>query len=249
MQNNKYFGSYYPVESSIHKLNPISKLICLILLLMPVIFSSSLQLEVVILFFIFMLIYMSKVPLKFYFDIIYGLRYILIVLVVLLASKGLNLDEAVTILFKIFNVILYLSLIFYTTTQSEMKYSLEKVLTPFNIFNLRISVFINIVVNVIRFIPLLLITERKVLISSSARGLDYFHTDILSRFITIVISFKNTLRLTNEKISNMKFNSKLRMYSTKKYRTNVKVNKFGILDIVIILVFMLFIYYIIRGVL
>ena len=47
----------------------------------------------------------------------------------------------------------------------------------------------------------------------------------------------------------MKFNSKLRMYSTKKYRTNVKVNKFGILDIVIILVFMLFIYYIIRGVL
>ena len=130
-----------------------------------------------------------------------------------------------------------------------MKYSLEKALTPFNIFNLRISVFINRVVNVIRFIPLLLITERKVLISSSARGLDYFHTDILSRFITIVISFKNTLRLTNEKISNMKFNSKLRMYSTKKYRTNVKVNKFGILDIVVILVFMLFIYYIIRGVL
>ena len=68
-------------------------------------------------------------------------------------------------------------------------------------------------------------------------------------YFIIVISFKNTLRLTNEKISKMKFNSKLRMYSPKKYRTNVKVNKFGILDIVIILVFMLFIYYIIRGVL
>ena len=196
MQSNKYFGEYYPVDGKIHSLSVFTKLITLLLLIITLIISSSLRLEIVIFFFIFILLYESKVPLRFYFNIIYGLRYLLIILVVLLASKGLTLNVAVSILFKIFNIISYLSLIFYTTSNSELKYGLEKILSPFNVFNLRISTFINKLVSIINFFPLLLITEREVLISSSARGLDYFHTDIVSRFITTLISLKNTFRLT-----------------------------------------------------
>ena len=36
MQNNKYFASYYPVESNIHKLNPIIKLVCLLIFILTI---------------------------------------------------------------------------------------------------------------------------------------------------------------------------------------------------------------------
>ncbi len=246
MQSNKYFGQYYPIDSKIHNLNVFTKLITLLLLIITLIISNSLRLELVIFFFIFILLYESKVPLRFYFNIIYGLRYLLIILVVLLASKGLTLNVAVTILFKVFNIISYLSLIFYTTSNSELKYGLEKILSPFNIFNLRISTFINKLVNLINFFPLLLITEREVLISSSARGLDYFHTDLMSRFITALISLKNTFRLTKEKLNRKKLSNKIKLYSTKTYRTNLRTNKFKLYDLIILIVFIMFIYYSIR---
>ena len=246
MQSNKYFGQYYPIDSKIHNLNVFTKLITLLLLIITLIISNSLRLELVIFFFIFILLYESKVPLRFYFNIIYGLRYLLIILVVLLASKGLTLNVAVTILFKVFNIISYLSLIFYTTSNSELKYGLEKILSPFNIFNLRISTFINKLVNLINFFPLLLITEREVLISSSARGLDYFHTDLMSRFITALISLKNTFRLTKEKLNRKKLSNKIKLYSTKTYRTNLRTNKFKLYDLIILMVFIMFIYYSIR---
>lgn len=246
MQSNKYFGQYYPIDSKIHNLNVFTKLITLLLLIITLIISNSLRLELVIFFFIFILLYESKVPLRFYFNIIYGLRYLLIILVVLLASKGLTLNVAVTILFKVFNIISYLSLIFYTTSNSELKYGLEKLISPFNFLNLRISTFINRLVNLINFFPLLLITEREVLISSSARGLDYFHTDLMSRFITALISLKNTFRLTKEKLNRKKLSNKIKLYSTKTYRTNLRTNKFKFYDFIILMVFIMFIYYSIR---
>lgn len=246
MQSNKYFGQYYPIDSKIHNLNVFTKLITLLLLIITLIISNSLRLELVIFFFIFILLYESKVPLRFYFNIIYGLRYLLIILVVLLASKGLTLNVAVTILFKVFNIISYLSLIFYTTSNSELKYGLEKLISPFNFLNLRISTFINRLVNLINFFPLLLITEREVLISSSARGLDYFHTDLMSRFITALISLKNTFRLTKEKLNRKKLSNKIKLYSTKTYRTNLRTNKFKLYDLIILIVFIMFIYYSIR---
>ena len=243
MLSNKYFGSYYPVNSTIHSLSSITKLITLFMLILLIILSSSLDLHLVILFFILGLLYLSKVPLRFYFDIIYGLRYIFVIFVVLLASKGMELNDALLYLSKIISIILYLSLIFYTTSTSEMKYGFEKIINPFNIFNLNISGIINKLVSTITFFPLLLITEHEVLINASNRGLDYFHADILSKLIVIGKSLKCTLRLTIEKLKLTKIDGTLKLYSTKTYRTNYRTNKFGIKDILLLGVYLIFFYY------
>lgn len=243
MQSNKYFGSYYPVDSKIHGLSVITKLITLFMLILLMILSNSLELHAVILFFIVGLLYLSKVPLRFYFDIIYGLRYILVIFVVVLAAKGMELNDALLYLSKLTNIILYLSLIFYTTSTSEMKYGLEKIINPFNILNLNISTVINKVVTLITFFPLLFITEHEVLVNSSSRGLDYFHTDILSKIIVITKSLKCTLRLTLEKLKLIKIDGTLKLYSTKTFRTNYRTNKFGIKDILLLGVYLIFFYY------
>ena len=241
MQSNKYFGSFYPVESSIHKLNPIMKFICLFLFIIPMIGSMSLKLHIVILFFIFMLIYSSNVPLKFYLDMLYGLRYIYIIILFSLASKGLSLEEALVILIKFTSIIEYLALIFYTTSPSELKYGIEKTLSPFNLFNFNLGKVSTTIVSIIRFFPLLFTTEYNVLKSASERGLDYFHSDIIARINVLISSFKNTLRLTLEKIKKESFASELRMYKITKFRTNLRTNPIGFLDLLITAVHIVFI--------
>lgn len=243
MLTNKYFASYYPVKSLIHKLNPVIKLICLFLLLVTTLFSDNLKLTLFIAFICLYLLYVSKVPLRFYFDSLYSIRYIFILFIFLLAAKGLYLNEAVMVLLKIITVIIYLSMIFYTTTPTELKYGLEKILAPFNILKLNLSGFINTLVNIITFFPLLFITEREVVTNASERGLDYFHSDILSKLLVVVLTFKNTLRLTIEKIKNNKLTSTLRGYSTFKYRTNYSTNRIGFFDILLLLIHLLFTIY------
>ena len=241
MLSNRYFGSFYPVNSSIHKLNPVIKLICLFLFIIPLIGSMDIKLHIVIFFFIIMLMYTSNVPMKFYFNMLYGLRYIYIILLFLLASKGLSLEQAVVVFIKISAFIEYLALIFYTTSPSELKYGIEKTLNPFNLFNFNLGRLSNKIVGIINFFPLLLTTEHEVLKSASARGLDYYHSDILAKISVVLSSFKNTIRLTIKKIHDIKFASELRMYSVTKFRTNLRTNKVRFFDIMLILVHLIFI--------
>lgn len=248
MQSNKYFGSFYPVTSSIHRINPVIKLICLFLFLVPMIGSMSLKLHIVILFLLLMMMYSSKVPLKFYFNMLYGLRYIYIILLFALASKGLTLEETIVILIKISSFIEYLSLIFYTTSPSELKYGVEKVLKPFNLLNFNLGRPSNLIVSIIHFFPLLFTTEQEVLKSASARGLDYYHGDIISKTIVVLSSFKNTLRLTIKKMKTAKFASELRMYNVTKFRTNLRTNKIGFLALMLLGVHIIFVVYYVKEV-
>lgn len=243
MQSNKYFGSYYPVESIIHKLNPVIKLLCLFLFLIPMIGSMDLKLHIVILFFIIMILYSSNVPLRFYMNMLYGLRYIYIFLLFLFASRGLTLEQTVITLIKISAIIEYLAFIFYTTAPSELKYGIEKILNPFNFLNLNLGKFSNFIVSIITFFPLLFTVEQSVLMNAGSRGLDYYHSDILAKIIVVMSSFKNTLRLTFQKIKETKLACELKMYKVTKFRTNLRTNKVRFFDIILILIHLIFIAY------
>ena len=243
MLDNKSFTSFYPVNSPVHKMNSTVKLICLLLLLVPIIGSLDIKLHAIMLFATIYLLISSNVPMRFYLDSVYSLRYILIILVFILAFNSTYFETAGSIILKIVILTLYLSMLFYNTSASELKYGIEKILSPFNLFNINISPLINGLVNAITFFPNLFITEKSVLVSASSRGLDYFHTDILSRFYALILSFKNTLRLTKERTNKIKFAATLKGYSTKKYRTNLRSNKVGFNDIFVLLIFIGFIVY------
>ena len=245
MLDYKRFTSYYPVSSQLHKTNPIIKLLCLLLLLVSIILTSEVKLVVFMLFLTFVLMYYSKVPLRFYLDIIYGMRYIYILLLLYLGMKGLYLEETLMLYFKITIVMLYLALVLYTTSSKELKYGLEKIINPLNILKINFSPFINSLVNIITFFPTLFITEKEVLIASSSRGLDYIHADVLSRVYVVLVNLKNTFRLTFERLEKEKLNAFLRGYSTNKYRTILSVQRVGFLGIIMLLSHIIFVAYVI----
>ena len=76
-------GQYYPVKSRIHSLDPRVKIICTLLFLVSLFVQSSFLGYVIATLFLGMVIYMSKVPLKY---IVKGLKPIVILLMFTIVS-------------------------------------------------------------------------------------------------------------------------------------------------------------------
>ena len=77
MYSRNSFGSYYPIDSSVHRLNPIIKLIDFLIIIFLVIFCNSLYINLFMLGLVIIMMLLSFVPLKFYMNTFWSLSYIL----------------------------------------------------------------------------------------------------------------------------------------------------------------------------
>ena len=68
MYSRNSFGSYYPVDSCIHRLNPIIKLINFIITIILLLATSSTHITLFMLVFVLIMMMLSYVPIKYYFN-------------------------------------------------------------------------------------------------------------------------------------------------------------------------------------
>lgn len=224
MFSNNVFGSFYPVDSSVHKLSPIIKLINLFLLIIFMLSTNNLKLIILSSILILLQLFQSRVPLKFYLNITLSLRYIMLFIIFVMFFTNFNLEIIIVTIIKLINFILYLSILTYTTSHSELNYGIEKILSPFNIFNLKINKFALLITNTIRFIPLISKISNKALKSQASRGLDYNHSNINKRIYARINILTNTISLSFKQIIQIKKASEIKMFDSNKYRTNLRTN-------------------------
>ena len=79
MYSRNYYGSFYPVTSQIHSLNPVVKLINFILMILLLLLTNNKQLHSFMFVFVLVMILLSYVPIKYYFNTFYSLRYIYLI--------------------------------------------------------------------------------------------------------------------------------------------------------------------------
>lgn len=235
MYSKNSFGNFYPVDSSIHRLNPIVKFINFIVAIVLVVLSMSLRIHIFLFALVFIMALLSFVPTKFYFKTFYSLRYIYILIVFLCLSFGFDLETTIVYLLKLVIVVEYLVLMIYTTSPSELNYGMERILRTFNLFGANISAFVVDITNIIRFIPLVITTENKILKSQSSRGIDYNNSDIFGRAYALITAYKNVLRLSFKKSKQIRKNEEIRLFNIRKKRTNYRTNKVGFYDLIFFL--------------
>lgn len=242
MYSRNSFGSFYPVDSSIHRLNPVVKLILFLIAVFLVIASKSLYIHLFLLSLVIVMILLSYVPIKYYFKTFWFFRYIYLIIVFASAYFGNTLELTCIYLLKLIIIVEYLNILAFTTSPSETIYSVEKVITPFNILFLRVSKIAFKINNLLRYIPRMQNTEYKILKAQSSRGIDYNHSTVFGRFYALNKIYSNMFKLTRRKNAEISFSGKLRLYDVKMYRTNYRTNKVGFYDIVFMLFHLLLIY-------
>lgn len=241
-------GQYYEGKSLIHKLDPRTKLLFVIMFMIASFVAKSIYSFAFLFLITVVSIMISRVPLRI---IIKGLR-VLIVVVLFTAILNIFWTSEGTLLwewwiFKIYDkglinagvlalrivmlltvTTLYLS---YTTTPIELTDGIETALSPLKKIKLPVHEFAMLMTIALRFIPTLTDETSKIMNAQKARGADFSSGGLIKRakaLIPIIIPlFVSSFRRADELATAME----CRCYRGGEGRTRMKKLKFKVKDV------------------
>ena len=153
MFTNITIGRYIYKESLIHKINPLFKIISMIIIL---IFSMLLNLKgnLLLLLLTILLLYLTKIDKKTYIKNIYGFRFLIIGILLIYILSKIEIFTIINNLIKIIINILITSSLLYTTAIKELNYGLYKLFYPFKYIKINPNKISIIITLAIKFISL-----------------------------------------------------------------------------------------------
>lgn len=190
-------GQYYPARSVIHRLDPRVKIICTLLFLISLFIQRSILGYLIATIFLGMVIYKSRVPLKY---ILKGLKPIIMLLLVTvlftlfltregeelfhfwifnITDKGLNISAYTAI--RLIYLIMGSSIMTFTTTPNALTDGIERVLHPLNRVKVPVHEVAMMMSIALRFIPILLEETDKIMKAQIARGADLESGNMIQR--------------------------------------------------------------------
>ncbi|MBE6810590.1 MAG: energy-coupling factor transporter transmembrane protein EcfT [Ruminococcaceae bacterium] len=198
------FGQYFESNSFVHKLDPRSKLLLLILIIVSIFVAQNAFALSVVAIFIILSVFLSKIPIKMYlknikailpiiiFTMIINLFYnasgtILISFWKLTITTG-SIYRALYMSARILLLIISSAELTYTTTPNELTDAIEKLLAPLRFVGLKNAVHTLAMMMTIalRFIPTLIEETQKIMNAQKARGADLENGKLIERIKALV---------------------------------------------------------------
>lgn len=239
MLSNFPVGKYYVANSNIHRMNPLSKIICTVLFIIMALFGIDLKTSFALSLLVLIMILNSSIPFKIFARAVWSLRYIIILMLLFCALFGLPVAGSIAFIINFVLIVLYTIILTMTTPPTELIYGFEMFLMPLKILGLptnKIALYLSMA---LRFIPTLLDECARIMKSQASRGVDYYHCSLSGKIAAIkgiiVPTFKLSILKTKQLIGSMK----LRLFSLGKARTNFRINKWHFFDTYLIFIHIL----------
>ena len=175
-------GRYHHGSSFLHRLDPRTKLLFLVVYIVCVFLACSVLQCALCLLVLVALIVLSEVPLSFMFR---GLRTPLVVLLIVdclnlfLLDDGLRVSILLTL--RIIEVVLASNLLTLTTLPKQIADGLEKSHSWLRIFRVPVHDIATMVAIAFRFIPILTQEARDLMDAQTMRGADFSHGGLVKR--------------------------------------------------------------------
>lgn len=231
---NKYnIGNYYLKDSIIHKLNPVFKIISLLLSIVTVILANNLIDYILLFIFILLLILFSKVELKVYLKNIYTLRIFIIFIIVINFIFTVDIISTLYMVLKVIYLVMLSAILTLTTPPMEITYGLERIFRVFNKFLPINSICLSITL-ALRFIPMITMQAERIIKASSLRGVD-FNENFKSKIKSISNMFVPMIYLSLKKADDLSDIMEVRLYNYGLSRTNYRLNERTFRDIILLI--------------
>jgi len=235
-------GQYFPIDSPIHRLDPRIKIIISFIYLISLFIVKDLLIFGFVTAFLFLIINISKVPLKY---ILKGLKPIFLIIIFaftinlfmtpgkIIFSFGIfkitqeGLYQAVFMVLRLVYLIIGTSMLTLTTSPIALTDGIEYLLNPFKKIGLPAHELAMMMTIALRFIPTLLEETDKIMKAQMARGADFESGNIMNRakaLIPLLVPlFISAFRRADELAMAME----ARCYRGGENRTRMNVLKYG----------------------
>lgn len=238
MLHNIVLGRYYPVRSKIHTMNPISKLLCIFIFILMTFLSTTWQLNLFLIMLTLLFLLLTNIPIIHYFRTIKILIPIFVILFIIGIIFHIPLLDSFFFMIKITLILFYFTMLTLTTPMTEIIYGLEKSLCFLNLFGLNVPAIALSITEAIRFIPNMVDEGNRILTSAASRGIDYYHSNLITK-LTILKSMSGViLSLSIKKSEDLRRAMALRLYQRGK-RTNFRMNRWKAFDSYMVMIYLL----------
>lgn len=229
MLNNITLGKYYQKDSIVHRLNPIFKILSLIIMIISIFFIDS-YIDVLMLgSYLLLAIVYSNISIKIYLKNIQGIKIFLIFILVIDLIFFAGINKIVCDLFRIIFIILYSSLLTYTTVITEITYGIEQLLKPLRRI-IPVSDIAMIITLAIRYIPSLTHEADRIIKAQKMRGINFDTKDIKEKIISISGILMPMFVMSLKKAEITADIMDIRLYNYGKSKTNYRTNSWKVID-------------------
>ena len=197
MMKNITMGQYYPVDSWVHRLDPRTKILLTIAMIVAVFLVKTLAGYALILGFMYLVSKLSNIPFKMLMKGVKPLRFILILTFILnlffntgemmLVDWGFlkisyeGLSTAVHYSLRLVFLVLGTSLMTLTTSPIALSDGIEMLLSPLKKIHFPAHELAMMMSIALRFIPTLMEEADKIMKAQMARGADFESGNLLAR--------------------------------------------------------------------
>ena len=249
-------GQYYPADSILHKLDPRVKLVGTFAYIISLFLFTSYYGYIIAAVFLFSVIKISKVPLKF---IIRGLKAVMVLLLFtvtfnLFLTPGtkifehgfirITIEGVLTALFmaiRLTFLILGSSLMTFTTTPTHLTDGLESVMGPLRKIKVPVHEISMMMSIALRFIPILMEETDKIMKAQMARGADFESGGLLKRAKSLVPLLVPLFVSAFRRANDLAMAMEARCYRGGEGRTKMKPLKYTATDLFAYLILILYI--------
>ncbi len=255
MLNNIMIGQYFPGDSFLHRMDARVKILLLLILLIEVFAFTSAPVYLIMTVLTFLMIMISKVPLRMVLRSLKHLWWIILFTFVLhlFSHPGRELyriwqfvitqegvEQGALISVRLMLLIILSTLLTFTTSPLKLTDALESLLSPFKRLGLPAHELAMMMTIALRFIPTLISETDKIMKAQQSRGADFVTGSILSRLKNMVPILVPLFLSAFRRADDLALAMESRCYRGGEGRTRMKEMKLGRLDYVAIGVFALF---------
>ena len=195
-------GRYIPGNSIIHRLDPRSKLLAMFLFILLIFWANNLVTNLLLFVFVFSLVLLSKVPLKFFLKGIQSMVFIIAfttLFQLFLTSGGATifqfafiritetgLSQAGIIFSRFILIIFFSTLLTLTTTPLSLSDAVESLLKPLKGFKVPAHEIGLMLSMSLRFVPTLMDDTTRIMNAQRARGVDFGEGKLVQKVKSII---------------------------------------------------------------
>ena len=244
--NNVALGQYIPLDSVVHKMDPRSKIMIMLFLMVAIFIPAGVLGYVIIGIFILLSLYLSKLNIKYALrtmkPMLWMMAFLLVInlLVIktgtpLFSIKGFTIysddvNQTLYIVVRLMLMVIITTVLTATTKPLDLTLGIEKLLKPFEKIGVPAHIIAMMISIALRFIPTLIEETQRIMNAQASRGVDLENGSIKEKIMAILSLIVPLFVSAFDRADQLANAMEARGYDPSRKRTRYKVLKMQTID-------------------
>ena len=239
--NNVALGQYMPLDSVVHKMDPRSKIMIMLFLMVAIFIPAGVLGYVIIGIFILLSLYLSKLNIKYALRTMKPMLWMMAFLLViktgtpLFSIKGFIIysdavNQTLYIVVRLMLMVIITTVLTATTKPLDLTLGIEKLLKPFEKIGVPAHIIAMMISIALRFIPTLIEETQRIMNAQASRGVDLENGSIKEKIMAILSLIVPLFVSAFDRADQLANAMEARGYDPSRKRTRYKVLKMQTID-------------------